>query len=296
MSAGFERFPFRQHSRTGFTRGGTITLGTLLALAGAGMALDYLRDGEIGKAVVIVNVMGVFSLLTFGVYPPSAPRGHFRTLNSVVMTRAERPPMDSWVHLAPTRAMRTTLTVGFTWGSLGIRAIAMVGILQLTGTIPWASDKSTMPKVIFGTILATLIGGVCAWLSGLLIWRHIRNGSFGTRPSGIALGATAVAVRVPGRDVEIPWTRIASVTAEEAPLGRRGESIPMIRLRLAHGGDPKSEQMLAGQGYKVPTDALYTALRWYQAHPAARWELGRIEGQRRIEAWRIDALARAPHA
>lgn len=295
MSAGFERFPFRQHPRTGFTRGGTITLGTLFALAGAGLAVGNLRDGEIAQAVIVTNVMGVFSLLTFGVYPPSLPRGRFRTLNSVVMTRAERPPMDSWVHLAPTRALRTTLTVGFAWGSLGVLSIAAVGVLQLTGVLPWIGDRTSLGKVIFATILSLLIGGICAWFSGLLIWRHIRNGSFGTRPSGIALGATAVAVRVPGRDVEIPWARIASVSAEEAPLGRRGESIPMIRLRLVHGGESSGEQMLAGQGYKVPTDALYTALRWYQAHPEMRGELGRVEGERRLEAWRVDALTRASH-
>ncbi len=294
MSAGFERYPYSGRRRTGFTRGGTIALGTLLALAGAGMAIDNLRDGEIAQAVIIVNVMGVFSLLTFGVYPQSQPRGRFRMLNAVVMTRAERPPIDSWVHLAPTRALRTTLTIGFTWGSLGVLAIAVIGVLQLTGVLPAIGGRTELGKAIFAVALATLIGGVGLWLSSLLIWRRIRNGSFGTRPSGVALGEVAVAVRVPGADVEIPWTRIISVTPEVAQAGNRAHSIPMMRLKLAPGGVPQEVQMLSGEGYKVPIDALYTALRWYQAHPETRWELGRVEGERRLEGWRVDALARVP--
>ncbi|MBC9928228.1 MULTISPECIES: hypothetical protein [unclassified Leucobacter] len=50
--------------------------------------------------------------------------------------------------------------------------------------------------------------------------------------------------------------------------------------------------MLAADGYTVPTDSLFTALRWYHAHPEERRELGRVEGQRRIEGWRKDALQR----
>lgn len=44
-------------------------------------------------------------------------------------------------------------------------------------------------------------------------------GGHGSRPSGVALGETSVAVRVPGRDVEILWTDIVAVDALASSRG-----------------------------------------------------------------------------
>jgi len=163
-------------------------------------------------------------------------------------------------------------------------------VLQLLGVTPRLNEDASTAALILGLLLLLVFAAGGAFFSWLLIWRRIRNGSFGTRPSGVTLGPSGVAVRVPGRDVEIAWGQILSITPQVASSGRSGLSVGMIKLQLTRGsGISSDQQMLAAEGYQVPSDALFTALRWYQAHPEARWELGRVEGQRRLEGWRLDA-------
>ena len=92
-------------------------------------------------------------------------------------------------------------------------------------------------------------------------------------------------MRVPGRNAEIPWAAIIGIEARAMPMAR-GATIPVIQLRLtAHSVIPGDLQYVAVEGLTVPPGVVYTALRWYFAHPEARWELSRSEGQRRLEGW-----------
>ncbi len=298
MTEGFERFPFPGRrgvesgtALTGFSRIGAYLFGAFLLFLGVLSVVQQLGEGQTLRAILAANVCTVFALLAFGISPRRTPKRSFRFLNSVVLTRGEQPPADSWVHVAPTRALSWPLTVGIVWGTLGLIAVAVFALLQLLGVTPRLNEDAGTAGLILGFLILLVLSAGGAFTSWLLIWRRIRGGSFGTRPSGVALGQSGVAVRVPGRDVEIAWEQIVSVTPQVVAGGSARQSVAMIKLQLARGsGIAGDAQMLAAEGYKVPTDALYTALRWYHAHPESRWELGRVEAQRRLEDWRLDAV------
>lgn len=292
MTEGFERFPHpAQRSGVGFTRAGAYIFDVVLVLIGCVSLAQQLQDGSTLRAILSVNVCGVLAMFAFGIAPQRTPKRSFRFLNSVVLTRAEQRPADSWVHVAPTRALRLPLTIGIVWATIGLIAALIAALLQLIGVTPVLNTDTGKGGLILGSIVLVplTLGG--AYLSWLLVWRRIRNGSFGTRPSGVTLGSSGIAVRVPGRDVELTWGQILSATPEVISRASSQQSISMITLKLAGGsGIAGDVQRLSAEGYQVPGDALYTALRWYHAHPDKRWELGRIEGQQRLEGWRLDAI------
>lgn len=223
----------------------------------------------------------------------------FRLINHTVMTRAEAPTVDSWVHLAQTRRPPLWATAFFTLATVGAAYASVHAGLQLFGVIEPLNETTGDAGRILGMIVMAAIAVACGWVTWLMLGRWHRSGSVGARPSGVALGASGVVVRVPGRDVEIPWGDIRAVKAKQSEIGDAEHGIGRTRTQrltlIELTRDPHAEladrvQLLAAEGYKVPTDALYTALRWYHEHPESQWELGRIEGERRLEGWRLDAL------
>jgi len=221
-------------------------------------------------------------------------REAFRYINQTVMTRAEAPTIDSWVHLAQTRRPPIGAVLFFALASVGSVAVAVYGLLQVTGLLPIANRNGGIGGLTVGIVGMALLAAGTGWVAALMIGRTIRSGSVGARPSGIALGEHGVVVRVPGRDAEIPWTEIRSVTARLGSAGDRRSRVELPLIELARDpAAPLAErvQFVVANGCRVPGDALFTALRWYQAHPEARWELGRVEGERRLEGWRQQALA-----
>jgi len=221
-------------------------------------------------------------------------RDAFRYINHTVMTRAEAPTVDSWVHLAQTRRPPIGAVLFFALASIGSVAVAVYGLLQLIGVLPIANSDGGTGGLILGTSGMALFAAGAGWVAALMIGRTVRSGGVGARPSGIALGEHGVVVRVPGRDAEIPWAEIRSVTARLSAMGGRRSRAELPLIELARDpAAPVSErvQFVVANGCRVPGDALYTALRWYHAHPEARWELGRVEGERRLEGWRQQALA-----
>ena len=290
---GFERYPRPALSRQtrAFTRVFGVCVGVLCVAIGVTLVTLRLLDGNLSDAGVSAAVCGTIALLAFGIVPQDQPKAHFRYLNSVVMTRAEQPPADSWVHVAPTRIMRLTLLLGLMCVVLVAAGVTLFSAAQVFGFIPQVNEDVSAAGPFLGMLFFAVLTGLGGWIVYLLLARRVRAGGHGARPSGVALGETSVSVRVPGRDVEILWTDIVGVDALALEQGR-GQEIPMIRLTLRAGGLVDGVQMLAADGYTVPTDALFTALRWYHAHPEARRELGRVEGQRRIEGWRMAALQR----
>ena len=289
MTEGFERYPERGKKRYPTVQ--ATIVGILVLALGAYACIGTAREGEWIKASGTAWFALVLGLGGIGIGRMGRPdRARFRLLNAVVMTRAERAPADSWVHVAPTKALPWPFVLGIALFALGMCTALVFAVLQLIGVVPRLNPDTTIPALVIavaGCLLFAAASGALAYLSLARKWR---SGRFGARPSGVALGETAVSIRMPGRDGEIAWEHIRAVRPEIISGHRR--PISMIRLDLARAaGVQGNAQMLAAEGYTVPVDALYSALRWYAAHPDARWELGRIEGERRIEGWRRDALA-----
>lgn len=306
LGGGFQRFPWEPVKPT-FSKNSAILFGVGALVVGALLAGKYAREAQWLEFGLSLTLCVIFALFGFGLVPQGAPRASFRYINATVMTRAEKPTADSWVHVAPTRGARVPMLCAWALAGLFMAATACYAMLVVVGAAQPLNPDTSAGGYLLAFIATAAISVLCLWIAALFIGRRIRNGSFGTRPSGIALGETSVMVNVPGRELEIPWNQIKSVTAERVgpdaarhasrtPLPRRsrGENFDLIRLMLHPGGAiTERELLLSARGYTVPTDALYSALRWYHAHPEARAELGRIEGERRIEAWRRLALDQA---
>lgn len=252
--------------------------------------MTQLQQGEILKAIVILSVCGPLALIAFGSVPQPRHTRSFRFINAIVMTRAERAPVDSWVHLAPTGRMRVLVLITFVWLSLGASATVLSALAQLTGLMAIQNEESGVGGLVLGGTVS-LFAAIGLWrVTALMLSRNARHGTVGRRPSGIALGRTAVAVHVPGRDVEIPWTAITRIQPSRLKIGRDA-NVPVILFWLNPDSTvPGGRQFVPIESIGVPPDALYTALRWYLAHPESRWELGRTEGAHRLDAWHRDAL------
>ncbi|MBL3687694.1 hypothetical protein D3248_12130 [Leucobacter zeae] len=289
MTEGFERYPERGKRR--YPTKQAMAVGVLAIAAGAFVSARAAAAGEPVTAAGTAWFALTIGLGGIGIGRMGAPaRSRFRFLNSVVMTRAERAPVDSWVHVAPTRSLPWPLLLGNLLFTLGMGAALVCAVLQLVGAMPRLNPDTTTVAyliAIAGCLVFAAVSGALAYLTAARKWR---SGRFGARPSGVALGERTVSIRMPGRDGEIAWEHIRSVRPEILNGSRR--PMAMIRLELdPAAGVAGNAQLLAAEGYTVPIDALYSALRWYRAHPADRRELGRTEGQRRIEGWRRDALA-----
>lgn len=296
LEAGYEKYPYPDKLYPPQLYWG----GPFFALAGGYAAYTNIADGQLLTGLGILGFCLMLALICVGI--PSMNRGgrsSFRYLNAVVLTRAERAPIDSWVHLAQTRAFNGWLLSGLGLAAIGSAGVFVVAILQLLGVVPKLNEQSTLMSFLVATLLAGALAVVMTLITSLHIARRWRNGRFGARPSGIVLGERSISVRVPGRDAELLWDDVVSVRAYiGANPGRHGSEssrgskmIPLIEIiTLPNIGGRQSMQMLVAHGQTVPTDALYTALRWYHAHPESRWELGRIEGERRLEGWRRIAI------
>lgn len=291
MSDGFERYPHPSASSYP-TRLGPLAGVFFLALCGWSAWTNY-REGDlfVAGAMVLTGLIIGLGGIGFG-FMGKRPRGRFRFINAVVMTRAERAPVDSWVHVAPTRPLPWPLLICNALFTLAMLAALVLGVLQLVGAMPRMNPDTTTGAFLIALLIVLAFAAASGFLAYLNFARRWRNGRFGARPSGVALGERTVSVRVPGRDAEILWEHI--VSAEPVLMPGRRNPVPMIRLSVsAAAGIAGHVQLLNADGYTVPTDALYSALRWYLAHPEARRrELGRTEGVERIEGWRLDALAR----
>lgn len=289
MSDGFEHFPYRGRRYPGKPALGAAIL---LLVIGAVSTWQNVQEGNTIVAVgvawfsltLVLGGVGVFQLDRGG-------RGRFRLLNAVVMTRAERRPADSWVHLAQTTALPWPLLLCNLLFTIGIGVASIAGLLQLVGIVPRINPDASWASIGLAVLIGAALTAAGGFLAFLNLGRKWRSGRFAARPSGVALGEQTVAVRVPGLDAEISWEHIRAVGPMQSG-GRR--PLPIIRLDLDSAAQGAGRtQLIEADGCTVPADALYSALRWYHAHPELRGELGRTEGQRRLEGWRAQALGRA---
>lgn len=167
------------------------------------------------------------------------PVATFKLINATVMTRAERPTADSWVHLAQTRTMGLPMVIGFSLAAAASFGAAIFAGLQAFGVIPQVNADVSEVGPLLGMLFMGALGLLLGWLASLMIRREFRDGSVGARPSGVALGETAVAVNVPGRDVEILWTQMTGVDVVATMPASNGRTAgPMIRISLTPGTLP----------------------------------------------------------
>lgn len=292
VSEGFEQILYAGARKYPTVRG---PLAGIFVLALTAYAVYYhLEKGAVLEMVAAVWLGSLLGFTGIGLgFMNVNRRGSFRFINAVVMTRAKRAPVDSWVHVAPLRALPIPVLISIVLFALGMVTAFIGALLQIFGVIPKLNPNGSWGAFALATLLAFALMVVSGYLAYLNVGRWWRNGRFGARPSGVALGRDTVSIRVPGREVEIPWRFIKDVSPTRVGSGQR--QVPMIKLSLdPNAGVRGNVQMLEVDGYTVPTDALYSALRWYSARPERREELGRIEGQQRIEGWRRDAIAVGP--
>ncbi len=285
--SGLERFPYpillsRRRRMLG------ALAGSVTALLAVTAAAQRIMVGDAIVAPAAFSVFGVFSLFGFGAMLTPRPRGGFRYLNAVVLTRAEEPPADSWVHLAPVRPPNVLYRIAFGWASVAAAAGTVYGVLQIVGAMPRMNTDAGIGGLMIAVIAMAVIAVVCGWVCGLMVAQRVRTGTAGRRPAGITLGESGVA--------DFAWEDIAAVDAVLITVARDAE-IPTIRLLLSRGAAGDREQRIPVASIDVPTDALYTALRWYAAHPGSRRELSHVEGRQRLDGWRNEARRRdrAPH-
>lgn len=284
-----------RHGRTRRRSSRTIIIAAAVVatLMAASAISSLLREGNLTGSIIALCFFGPLVLIAIGRLRTQRQSGRFRFINAIVMTRAVRPPADSWVHLAPTRRLGGSTIVAFAWFSLGATAVFIAGFGQLFGVFPKQNEDAGSIELVIAGVLALAAACVGWWVTWLMYSRNARSETVGRRLSGLALGRNGVAVHVPGRDLEVPWTSITSVETKVLDLSR-DSSVPMIVISYrVDEGRPDGVQYVPIDTLDVPPDAAFTALRWYWSHPAARTELGRVEARRRLEAWRHAAL-RAP--
>lgn len=266
---------------------GAIGVAILMAAAAAS---SLLKDGNVTGVIITVCFFGPLILIAAGRLKKQRHAGRFRFINAIVMTRAVRPPADSWVHLAPTQRLTAFTVTAFAWFSLGATAVFVAGVGQLVAVIPKQNEDAGSIELVIAGVLALAAAVVGWWITWLMYSRNARSETVGRRLSGLALGRNGVAVHVPGRDLEVPWTSITSVESKVLDLSR-DSSVPMIVVTYREDeGRPDGVQYVPIDSLDVPPDAAFTALRWYWSNPAARTELGRVDARRRLEAWRRVAL------
>ena len=270
-----------------------ILLSIMVALMVVVLVAMVANGGSALNGFLAVNFCIFGALIAWGWIPRSRQRSNFRFLNATVMTHAEQPTADSWVHLAATRPARLAARIAFAWVALAAGVGGAAAAAQIAGVMPRLNETAHTAQLVIAMVVCLALAVASGWTAWIMFAQAVRHRTYGRRPSGITLGRAGVSVRVPGRDAEIPWAIIQSIDALPMAVGR-GATIPVIQMRLAeHSGIPGDLQYVAVEGLMVPPDAVYTALQWYFSHPMARWELSRSEGQRRLDGWCQAAMDQA---
>lgn len=211
-------------------------------------------------------------------------------------------PIDDWLHVAGLRLPRRVQIVAMGWASLGLVCVTIAATAQLLGLVPRWNPDTTTAQLVIAVVLCLAFSSLFVWVTWALVARRRTSVTDGRGSVGVGLGEHAVRVDVPGRRVNLRWDDIVEIEATHQQPNRPrfpGErpQLHMIRIQ-SNDALPKSQQvqLIAVTTCQVPVQALWTALRWYHAHPQARWELGRAEGTARLERWCRAAVPAAPGA
>lgn len=259
----------------------------LLALAGFGflavgvaMSLSNVTQEKYLEAIVSIIFFGMFGVACLGAAIRVAkPRGSIQFINAVVLTEADAPPADSWVHLVGFRRANVgAVIIIFAFG-LGLLALTAVGVHHVLTT---SDDPEGLWRLVPAGILGAL--GLLITVVGVrVLIMNTRTTSVGTRPVGVAVGENGIMLNLLGLDAELPWSAIDSIESGVITVGRgrRGEQeIPTIDIR-ARG----KLHCLTLASLATPPVLAYAALKFYLDNPALRDELGTTVAQKRFDEW-----------
>lgn len=266
----------------------------LLALAGLGflavgaaMSLSSLAQEKHLEALVSIIFFGMVGIACLGAAVRIAkPRGSIQFINAVVLTEAEAPPADSWVHLVRFRRANAGAVIIIFAIGLGLLAITAVGVHHVLTT-------SENPEGLWRLVPAALLGGlgVPMTVAGVrVLLMNTRTTSVGTRPVGVAVGESGIMLNLPGLDAEIPWAAVDSIKAGVITVGRG---------RRVFGRDRRAEHeiqtidirargklhCLTLASLATPPLLAYSALKFYLDNPSLRDELGTTVAQTRFDEW-----------
>jgi len=261
--------------------------GVAFLAIGAFLSVPNFRDGELLQGTVGLIFFAMFGVASLGAAIRVAkPRGGIQFLNSVVLTEAQTPPTDSWVHLIRFRRANVgAVIIIFAFG-LGLLALTAVGVHHvITTSVDSAGYFRLVPAAILGGlgILITIVGVRTLLMSS-------RTTSVGERPVGVAIGESGLMLHMLGLDAELPWASVESVEAGTITVGRgrRGEQeIPTIDIRALG-----KLHCLPIASLATPPLLAYSALKLYLDNPGLRGELGTTVAQKRFEEWQKALVGR----
>ena len=258
---------------------GLIVLGVVMSLSN--LAQDKYLEASTG--MIFFGALGVASL--GAAIRVAKPRGSVQFINAVVLTEAEAPPTDSWVHLIRFRRATAGPIIVLSAFGLGLAGITAIGVQHvLTTSVDASGYFRLVPAAILGALAALFLTIVLRSL-----FMGSRTTSVGQRPVGVAVGESGLMLNMLGLDAELPWASIESIEAGTITVGRgrRGEQeIPTIDIR-ARG----KLHCLTLASLSTPPMLAYATLKFYLDNPSLRDELGTTRAQSRFDAWHRALLA-----
>lgn len=281
---GFERYPLRKHlAPTWRNTGLPVLMGVLSVILGLPLSIRLFITGDWGSGLLFAGVAGLGMLVSAGsVWRRPRRRGSFHAVEPAKLEIVD--DSASSVQLASVRPPALPMRIVFVLAALAGLVLSGAALGQVTGLLPQLNAQTSPVQFVIAAVLGlgiTAFFGRSAWSS---FQQRARQDPTGPRPVGIALGSSGVAIRVAGGNVDIGWNTIADIDGHLIQPSR-GRPVPMIRLKVRDASGRRRDHLLPAENLAVPADAMYTALRWYAAHPKSRWELGRPEGARRLNEW-----------
>jgi hypothetical protein len=287
MDNGFERYPAALGERT-YPRLAAV-VGVLVLAAGAYVVVLDLQKEEVLVAVGVGWLCLVLGLGGLGIGTMhTATQRRFRATRVRAADAGTPYAVDHQLWVASPRTLPVPLLITTALFTLGIVAVFAAGLLQLIGVMPRGNSNGTIGSLVtalLGTAFFGAVGGALTVANLRAVWYGNR---LCPRPRGVLIGEHTVTLREKGSTITVPWQHVRQVvpiTAEGHPATAR------IGLVLRRGSGLDGDMLaVPATGYGVPPDAVFTALRWYHAHPSERMELADRTARTRLDEWRRDAI------
>jgi len=257
------------------------------ALALANVVAAFVALGRADAVAALVYTV-IFAAIGLGVAVAFERAGDEdalpEMLNAVVLSRAQTPPPDSWVHFFREARLRRWVT---TWFAL----VGLVASVVFSWCAVLAVGKGGAWPWLLLLVVPLLLGALVIALVGVIAIIHrYRHASFGRRPIGLSLGRSGVIRYYLDDADEWPWDRIAHVRPEAVAVDvSTGDATPRLVVVFFDG----DEYVYDLSGVQAHAWLVYTAVRFWAEHPAHRDELSTTRAQQRMEAW-ARAMRAAP--
>lgn len=287
MDNGFELYPAPIWSRN-YPRVAAV-VGVLVLAAGAYVVVLDVRKGEWLPAVSVGMLCLVLGIGGLGIGAMNGTmQRNFRAIRVRPADAGTPYAADAQLWVAAPRALPPTLNFAAALFTVGALVVFVTGLLQLTGIMPRLDEDGTIRSLGTGLVVMLLfmvVAGALTVVNTRTAWYSSR---FCARPRGVLIGQHTVTLRKKDRAITVPWHHVREVV----PLTSKDPStLPGVGLLLPPGSGLSDDMLVIPlTGYGVPPDAVFTALRWYHAHPADRAELAGPSARARMDEWRRTAI------